>query len=142
MSRLREQPGAIVAPPTIMAGEIETELQVKLSAFITAVAGENLSGNRVVRINGADAFLADKDAVEASHAIGLTTGAALISTSTTIQTDGVMTEGSWSWAVGPVWLGAAGLPTQTPPTTGALVRIGTAIAPTKLVILPVFLAKL
>ena len=122
--------------------DLQNALDAKQPITITATAGEALSGNRAVRFSGGSAFLADKDAATASHAAGITTGAASSGAAVAIQLDGVMTEPSWAWSPGPVWLGTTGQLTQTIPVTGSVIQIGIAVSATKLAIDPTFIAKL
>ena len=103
---------------------------------ITKTATVAIGGHRVVIASGASgAAIADKDTPDHMHrVIGITKGAAGSGNQIEIAGAGEMTEPSWTWSVGPVWLGSNGLLTQTPPTTGFLLMIGTAIAPTVLMI--------
>jgi len=103
---------------------------------ITKIASTSIGGHRVVIASGSSgAAIADKDTPDHMHrVIGITKGAANSGSQVEIAGAGEMTEPSWSWSVGPVWLGSNGLMTQTPPTTGFLLMIGTAIAPTVLMI--------
>ena len=73
---------------------------------------------------------------------GVTTGAASEDATVTIMANGEMTEGSWSWSPGPVWLGTSGTLTQTPPSSGSVVRVGTALGATTLFVEPRLLAIL
>ena len=45
-----------------------------------------------------------------------------------VQTSGPLTNGGWSWASGPVYVDDDGVLTQTAPSTGWIVCVGTAIA--------------
>lgn len=101
----------------------------------TKTAGENLGGHRIVWIDTDDkAYYADQTLATADRAIGVTTGAASLNTSVTIVTDGELVEPSWNWVVGPVFLSTSGQLTQIPPTTGHLVQVGVATAPTKMIV--------
>lgn len=101
-------------------------------------AAETLSGGRAVRATAAG-LLAYASPVAGADAIvlGVTLGAAIVGTAVTIRTDGPLAEPAWSWAPGPVYLAAAGALTQTAPTTGALVVVGTAASATILHVRPV-----
>jgi hypothetical protein len=57
-------------------------------------------------------------------------GAALEGDSVTIQALGLITEPSWQWIPGPLWLGSNGVITQTIPVTGMQWRLGTALTAT------------
>lgn len=105
------------------------------SRLVDAVAGETLSGQRVVRIENAQALYASSAVqAHAGHVAGITTGAALADDPVSVQTTGIMTEPSWSWAPGPVYLGVGGALTQTPPETGFVLIVGRAIDATKMLI--------
>ncbi len=114
------------------------------STNFSAVAGETLGGTRAVYV-AADgkAYYADPSASTAKLLLGVTTGAAALGASVTIQTEGVLTEASWSWsATGSVWLTTTGQLTQTVPATGFLVQVGVPVGPTKLRIEPQLVAQL
>lgn len=103
---------------------------------ITKIATANISGHRVVIASGSNgAAIADKDTPDHMHrVIGITRGAATTGSQIQIAGAGEMTEPSWNWSLGPVWLGSDGVLTQTLPTTGFILMIGTAIAPTVLMV--------
>lgn len=105
-------------------------------SVVTKIASTAISGHRVVIAMGSDdAALADKDTSDHMHRIlGLTTGAATSGVPIEIATFGEFSEPGWNWVTGPVWLGNDGLLTQALPTTGFLIQIGTAIAPTVLML--------
>jgi hypothetical protein len=107
------------------------------------IAGEAIGGHRAVTI-GADgkAYLASPIEAQAQAVFGLSTAAAAVGTGITIQTSGLLSEPSWTWTPGPVWLGAAGVLTQLLPTGGAAVLVGTAGGPTALNISPRIVARL
>lgn len=103
---------------------------------LTKIAGTAIGGHKVVIAYGnTGAQLADKDTASHMHVVlGVTKGAASQGSPVEIQTVGEMIEPSWVWVNGPVFLGSNGIMTQTPPTTGFQLQIGTAIAPTVLMI--------
>ena len=139
---LAGNPGKVV---TVNAGATALELQPPAAAsalLFPATAGEAVSGNRAARFEAGSVYHADQSLASATLTVGVTTGAAALGAGVTVQTEGVMVEPSWAWATGPVWLGLTGLLTQTIPTTGVLVRIGTAISATKLRIAPLVIAQL
>lgn len=105
-------------------------------SLLSKVAVGAIGGHRVVIASGADgAALADKDTpAHMFKVLGITTGAAVNGASVEISVFGEVTEPSWSWSEGPVWLGNNGLLTQTLPSTGFQLMIGTAIAPTVLML--------
>jgi hypothetical protein len=107
----------------------------KLDQFITAIAGENISGNMAVKLIGNSATYPDPSLSEdLKNTIGISTHSALSGASIKIQTVGVMTEPSWTWTPGgDVYLSNNGVLTQTPPS-GNIKIMGIAIDTTKLMI--------
>lgn len=132
------QPLAAVIGPPGPAGPVGP-----VGGIATRIAGENIGGHRAVTV-GADgkAYLASPVEAQAQAVFGVTTGAAVTGASVTIQCAGVLSEASWSWTPGPVWLGTDGVLTQTVPTSGAAVHIGTAGGPTSMSITPRIVARL
>jgi len=103
--------------------------------FITKIASVDLGGQRVVVNDGAyNVTYADaSNLLEMHNVLGLTQGAAALGAEVVVLKSGEITEGSWSWTPDNyVYLGLNGLLTQTVPTSGFLLVIGTAIAPTVL----------
>lgn len=129
------QPLAIVIGPPGPAGPV--------GGIATRIAGENIGGHRAVTV-GADgkAYLASPVEPQAQAVLGVTTGAAAAGASVTVQCAGVLSEASWAWAPGPVWLSADGVLTQVVPTVGAAVHIGIAGGPTSLTVAPRIVARL
>lgn len=110
---------------------------------IAVTAGEILSGDRAVYVSLADgkAYYADQGIAACRLLCGITTGAAMLGAPATIQFQGVIANASWAWSgVSPVYLGASGLLTQTPPTSGYLIQVGTPVGAAKLRIEPQFVA--
>lgn len=99
---------------------------------VTATANGALSGHRAVGVSGGQASYAD--ATTQPNVTGITQGAASNGASVVVQTTGELVEPSWNWSNGPVYLASNGLLTQAPPSSGALVEVGTALSPTKLLI--------
>lgn len=116
----------------------ELEARPVIDAAVTAAAGQILSGHRAVWVNrNKQAFYAANGDSTALVVVGVTLNAALIGDPVTVQSSGTVTEASWNWVTdATVWLGADGHLTQTVPATGALVKIGTPIAPNALHISP------
>lgn len=111
--------------------------------LIACIAGEAVGGHRVVaiRTDGKAYHVSPSDA-EADSVAGLTTGAAILGDIVSITAGGEVSEPSWSWTPGSVWLGANGTMTQTVPTSGAIVRIGTALSATAIYVEPRIIARL
>ena len=106
-------------------------------AVLQRTAALDLSGQRVVKDAGSgQAAYADPSTPgDAALVLGVTTTAALQGFPTLIQCIGDMVDPAWSWTPGlPLYCGAAGQLTQTPPTSGWLMRVGVAVLPTQIVI--------
>jgi hypothetical protein len=96
-------------------------------------AGENLGGHVVVFVDTENrAFRASPATAEEFRPVGMTVGATMLGDTALIRVLGEITEPSWSWDVGPVFLGANGVPTQAPPASGAVFQIGVASGPTRI----------
>ena len=130
----------IFAPgPQGIQGEKGEQGDVGSSAVLhTVTAGEILFGHRVVRIANGMAYVTNcLDRNHVGEAIGLTTGAATVGQQVQIQLSGILTEDSWNFFPGRVYLSQTGTLTSTPPTSGFLQLVGRAISPqTILILLP------
>ena len=102
----------------------------------TYTAAENVGGHRLVLVqDGGIAHCSPTNLVHMGRCIGMTLGAASAGNDTIVVYLGEITEPSWNWdTTKPVYLGAAGVPTQTVPTTGYSQIIGFPTAATKLYI--------
>lgn len=103
----------------------------------SGIAAVALSGHRVVtpQVNGQLNYASNDNAVHLAAPLWITTGAASPGSSVDVLLTGLMVEPSWSWTPGPVYLGANGQLTQSPPAApGALflAQVGTATSPTTL----------
>jgi hypothetical protein len=97
------------------------------------VAGETLSALRAVyELDGVVRYLDYRDADHVALLIGVTITAALASEPVNIQSAGPLTDASWQWAPGPVWVGIDGRLTQTPPDDGFDLLIGSAVSATRI----------
>lgn len=96
-------------------------------------AGETLSALRVVyELAGAVFALDYRDAEHIDLVVGVTLTAAAQGGAVNIQRSGTLDDAAWSWQPGPVWLGAAGALTQSPPTDGFDLLIGSAVSATRI----------
>lgn len=103
----------------------------------THEAGTNLSGHRAIRVSNGLAYVADgSNAAQAGRAIGISTGAALLGDDVTIQTAGSITEPSWSWTDGPVFIGVNGILTQSLVGLAFVQQVGVSTSATSLDINP------
>lgn len=99
-------------------------------------AARDLSGHRVVVATAAGADYADPAiSAHADALAGLTTGAALTGADATILVAGEITEPSWTWTPGlPLYATAAGLLSHTPPSSGWVQIVATALTPTRIIL--------
>jgi hypothetical protein len=98
-------------------------------------AGETLSALLVVYEQAGQVFRLDyRDGAHIDQVLGITLSAAVSGSELNIQRSGALDDSGWNWALGRVWLGANGSLTQTPATEGNDVLIGTAVAPTRLIL--------
>lgn len=107
---------------------------VPVADELSLVAGVNISALRAITTDGSgQAVYASNDTLANAQVIGITTVAATAGNNVTIKTSGVITDASWSWTKGAVYLGTNGQLTQTAPSGGAIiVHVGKALTATKL----------
>jgi hypothetical protein len=109
------------------------------TGVVTLPAGGTLSGHRLVT-RQPDGSLAYADNATVAHVhvpLWLTLGAAVSGAQVNVQAAGIVTEPSWSWPPGPLYLGTNGQLTQTVPTSpGAAfsVQVGYATSATSIVL--------
>jgi hypothetical protein len=140
----------VVSRPEIVLGAPETELvmvPVRGQRGPTGPAGDQpgslvferqvgddspVSGHRVVRPNpdGSISYASNDDPADLGAPLWLTLQAG---TEVSVCALGAVDEPSWSWTVGPLYLGVNGVLTQTPPTAAGgalfLVVVGYATGP-------------
>lgn len=64
--------------------------------------------------------------------IGITKTSVLAGRSVEVIHEGIVSDSGWNWHQGPIFLGINGLLTQTAPTSGFILCVGTAISSTKI----------
>lgn len=102
---------------------------------LSLIADVNLSGHRAIALTAeGKAIYADHTLSHSAVVIGITTGAAMAGATATVQTSGKLTEPSWNWVPGIVYVGTSGGLTQTAPTVGFVMAIGTALSATEIFI--------
>lgn len=106
---------------------------------VTAPAAENITAYKVVAMDsGGEFYLADPSILSDScYVVGISLFSALTGESLNAQTDGVMLTPAL-WTPGPLFLGAGGTLTNTPPLTGFALSIATAATTTQLIVRPQF----
>lgn len=102
-------------------------------SMVQRTAGATVSALRVVYdLDGAVHALDYRDAAHIDLVLGLTLSAADAGQPLNVQRGGTIEDSAWSWTPGRVYLGAAGMLTQTPPSDGYSVLIGAATAATRI----------
>lgn len=102
---------------------------------LSAPATVAISGHTVVRvIEGGLAIASSSDMGQFGAAVGISTGFAESGAPCSYVANGPLVEPSWSWAPGPVFLGADGALTQQEPAAGFLQQIGVSDLPTRLLV--------
>ncbi|MCM6777931.1 hypothetical protein NDR87_31465 [Nocardia sp. CDC159] len=88
------------------------------TVIVTGTAGAALSGHRaVVQLpDGTYVYASCDDPTHMALPIGITAAAAMMGDQVQIVMFGQMTESSWAWTPGPVFLGIGGSLTQSAPT--------------------------
>ena len=102
--------------------------------YIDVTAAETLSGGKIVSVFNNMALKADKDSNNDLGLLGITMNAAILNDKVKVILYGVMTEPTWSFNAGPVFLGNDGALTQIKPSTGIVILIGQAISATSLLV--------
>lgn len=110
----------------IVAANIDTSL----------VAGESISALRCITTNGSgQAVYATPDTLANAVVIGISTTSGSSGETITVKTTGELTDASWNWTKGAIYLGANGVLTQTAPSGGSIVvHVAKAITTTKILI--------
>jgi hypothetical protein len=88
------------------------------SSVLTVIAGQDLSGERVVRpqLDGTVIYATNADLEEATVPLWITLQAALMGDILTVQAVGPVTFSGWTWVDGPIFLDVNGSMTQIAPT--------------------------
>lgn len=103
------------------------------NAAVARLAGETISALRVVYETAGEVFLLDyRDEDHIDLLLGVTLTAGVAGAPINVQRLMDITDASWNWTLGRVYLGANGTLTQTPPADGYDVLIGYAVSPTRL----------
>lgn len=102
----------------------------------TLVASTSISALRCITTDSSGlAKYATPDTLANAVVIGVSTTSGNAGDTITIKTSGQITDASWSWTKGAIYLGANGALTQTAPTGGSIVvHVAKAITATKIII--------
>lgn len=107
----------------------DTRLQ---GPIVECVAGEAVSRLRAAAIIGNLALHADHATASHAGAVrGVFVEDASLSGTARVQITGPLVDPSWNWAEGPIYVGAGGLLTQTPPSTGFVQQVARADSATR-----------
>ena len=100
----------------------------------TYLASENIGGHTVVIMTSGGIAKASSDTVpHASKVLGITYSSVTTGNSVQVVTAGDITEPTWSWVAGnAIYLSTNGTLTQTPPTSGFILQLGTALTATSM----------
>ena len=110
----------------IVAANIDTSL----------TAGMSISALRCITTNSSgEAVYATPDTLANAVVIGISTTAGSAGDTITVKTTGELSDASWNWTKGAIYLGANGVLTQTAPSGGSIVvHVAKAITATKIII--------
>lgn len=101
-------------------------------ASVQRMAGTNLSALLAVyELNGVVRALSADDALHIDLLLGITLTAAQAGELVNVQRLGTIEDLGWNWGAGRIYLGSNGSLTQTPPTSGFDLLIGSATSPTR-----------
>lgn len=96
--------------------------------FKSFQASENISALRAVTYATGE-LIRYSDYLTQPSVIGISANAATTSNSVKVYVAGLLSDNSWNWIINrQVFLGANGILTQTPPISGYLVSVGTAVS--------------
>lgn len=113
---------------------IESGGLIAVSQDLQLTAGVSLSALRAVTTNSSgEAIYASNNTLANAQVVGITLGAASSAQQVGVKTFGPMSDASWNWTKGAVYLGTNGQLTQTAPSGGAIiVQVGRALTATQL----------
>ncbi len=128
--------------PTVNVQSYDLTLDIASGGIVpaaidtTLVASTSLSALRCITTDGSGlAKYATPDSLANAVVIGISTTAANTGENITIKTSGQITDASWNWTKGAIYLGTNGVLTQTAPTGGSIVvHVAKAITATTLII--------
>lgn len=124
----------LVALAQVIGADVKSVLE---RTSLRYPANGAISGHRVMRCTSSGKVsYADSGTPSHAHSvIGISTNAAADNETVNVQFSGEVTEPSWNWTPNlPVFNGANGYLTQTPPTTGYSLIVGFALTSTKIVV--------
>lgn len=98
------------------------------SLVVNCIASEAIGGGRAVRIiwDKYVGYVSSDNPLLADTVLGITTGAAAYGQNIGVQYMGELQDSGWSWVPGPIYCGINGVLTQTLPSSGFILVLGTA----------------
>jgi hypothetical protein len=111
------------------AGPASTDSVLTLSATLA------IGGHKVAKADSGGISPASSDSPgDYGRVIGVSIGAAAQGSQAQIQTRNIITDTSWTWSSGPIFLGLAGALTQTPPAIGIYQQVAVAMSTTSILV--------
>lgn len=106
------------------------------SLVVACLASGSIGGGRVARViwDRYVGYVSSDDPLLANTVLGITTNAANYGEPIGVQYTGELQDSGWSWNAGPIYCGINGTLTQTIPTSGFILVLGTAINSTTILI--------
>lgn len=103
---------------------------------LTFGAGQPIGGHKAVRVVDGGQFMvaSSDDASQIGTVIGVSSNAAGQGDDLRVVSLGEISEPSWAFVPGPVFLGVGGSLVQTPPSIGFIQQMGVALSATKLLV--------
>lgn len=93
------------------------------------IAATTIHGGRAVASNPDEVYHPElATAADGPRVIGIATQSVTATDPVDVRTSGPITDPAWSWVAGPVFVGDAGVLSQTAPATGWVVSVGNAIS--------------
>jgi len=116
--------------------DIESGGIVAANIDTSIVASTSISALRCITTDGSGlAKYATPDTLANAVVIGISTTSGNAGETITVKTSGQLTDGSWSWTKGTIYLGSNGVLTQTAPSNGSIVvHVAKAITATTIII--------
>lgn len=116
--------------------DIESGGIVAANIDTSIVASTSISALRCITTDGSGlAKYATPDTLANAVVIGISTTSGNAGETITVKTSGQLTDASWSWTKGTIYLGSNGVLTQTAPSNGSIiVHVAKAITATTIII--------
>ena len=133
-SRFARQDGSLFSSVSecvaYLAAEFDKAFDSGPRTFEVVVAAEPIGSGRVVTGSGLHATAATLDL-----ALGISRTSAMVGAEVEVQYAGLMEDSAWAWTpAAPIFCGAAGVLTQTPPAAGNIRRVAWAMEPQKIMV--------